>query len=156
MAKYIGIKAILAEFYNRIQGIALLMAHPVGSIYMSTDPTDPETLFGGKWQKLPDGVFIRNAGGDAGTVGQTQVEALPNIKGELTPVMTGRGSSNNYTHTGVFEQSTHYDMYGNQTGISNMQRIKLKFDASSSSSIYRDGAHVTPYNMAVYMWRRTS
>ncbi|HJI81582.1 MAG TPA: hypothetical protein OIM20_07650 [Eggerthellaceae bacterium] len=30
-----------------------LMAHPVGSVYESTDSTNPGTMFGGSWSNMP-------------------------------------------------------------------------------------------------------
>lgn len=48
----------------------MLIAHPVGSIYESTDSTDPGTLFGGAWEAIKDRMLI--GAGDsfgAGTTG---------------------------------------------------------------------------------------
>ena len=149
MAKYIGIKAILNEFKKRI----LLLAHPVHSLYMSTDPTSPETLFGGKWASLPAGCFVRNAGGDAGTVGQTQNEGLPNIEGRFGNYDNARertfvdGVLFNVVNAG----------YSNWTGSSQQWREYelVLFNAHALNTIYGSSSHVTPYNVAVYMWWRT-
>jgi microcystin-dependent protein len=49
--------------------------HPVGSIYMSMDPTSPETLFGGRWTQIKDRVLV-GAGGSysvGATGGSTSV-----------------------------------------------------------------------------------
>ena len=48
---------------------AKLDAHPVGSLYWSSDPTDPSTLFGGTWVQIKDR-FIW-AKGDEDTVNDT-------------------------------------------------------------------------------------
>lgn len=37
------------------------IVHPVGSLYISENPTEPRLIFGGVWEKLPDEVFIRNS-----------------------------------------------------------------------------------------------
>ena len=52
---------------------AALGAYPVGSIYMSINPTDPGELFGGRWQAYAAGrVLVGRAPGDPlfGTVNQ--------------------------------------------------------------------------------------
>lgn len=38
-----------------IDGISILdFCHPIGSVYTSTDPTDPGDLFGGTWESIID------------------------------------------------------------------------------------------------------
>lgn len=150
MAKYIGIKAILDEFKKRI----LLLAHPVHSLYMSTDPTSPETLFGGKWDSLPAGCFVRNAGGDAGTVGQTQNEGLPNLEGwfNIHPRWNGSIEQDN----SLFQLLTS-GVAGDWINESSNTRAVYRevFNAHNYNPIFGNSSHVTPYNVAVYMWWRT-
>lgn len=48
---------------------AILEAHPVGSIYESTDSTSPEVLFGGTWETMEAGRVLVSAGtASTGTV----------------------------------------------------------------------------------------
>ena len=47
----------------------LLLAHPVGSIYWSYNPTSPETLFGGRWTPIKNRFIL--AAGDGQTSGTT-------------------------------------------------------------------------------------
>ena len=45
------------------------MAHPIGSIYESTDSTSPEVLFGGTWETMEAGRVLVSAGtASTGTV----------------------------------------------------------------------------------------
>ena len=38
-----------------IDGVSILdFCHPIGSVYTSTDPTDPGDLFGGTWESIID------------------------------------------------------------------------------------------------------
>ena len=151
MAKYIGIKAILNEFKKRI----LLLEHPVHSLYMSTDPTSPETLFGGKWDSLPAGCFVRNAGGDAGTVGQQQGEGLPNITGSFASDNYGQGGTIS-SASGAFSGSNWSSVHQSYTiGNPGNRYVTADFNAWNSNHIYGSSDHVTPYNVAVYMWWRT-
>ena len=47
----------------------ILMAHPVGSIYESTDATSPADLFGGTWEAMNPGRVLVSAGtASTGTV----------------------------------------------------------------------------------------
>ena len=150
MATYKGLTAILREFKRRM----LLAAHPVYTVYMTTDTSfDPNTYFGGTWQKLPDGVFIRNAGGDAGAVGTTQQESLPDIRGTLGTNAIGE----DFETEGAFKDSSRYTTVSKFNGGSTttVRWGILDFKASNSNGIY-NGNHVTPYNYAVHMWLRTA
>lgn len=45
------------------------MAHPIGSIYESTDPTSPAVLFGGTWEEMEAGrVLVSSGTATTGTV----------------------------------------------------------------------------------------
>lgn len=56
----------------------LLDAHPVGSLYFSSDAADPSTLFGGTWARVEDKFIL--AAGTAFSVGDTG--------GEITHTLT--------------------------------------------------------------------
>ncbi len=119
---------------------------------MSVTYFDPGTVFGGSWERLPDGVFVRNAGGDAGAVGNVQGEGLPNIKGEFSHII---GWKNKQGWNGALYMVG--DRYGGDFRDSgSTAEFTIGFDASRSNGIYGASAHVTPYNYCVYMWRRIS
>ena len=50
------------SMFQQVLKQAILMAHPVGSIYESTDATSPETLFGGTWEAMEAGRVLVSAG----------------------------------------------------------------------------------------------
>lgn len=52
----------LSDLINAVKGELLDATYPVGSIYMSVNKTDPGTLFGGTWEKLPAGRCLIGAG----------------------------------------------------------------------------------------------
>ena len=61
----------LAAYVEQLlPGLLLDVAHPVGSYYMSEDPTEPSVLFGGTWARV-EGRFLFAADSDhaAGTTG---------------------------------------------------------------------------------------
>ena len=90
--------------------------HPVGSIYMSLDPTDPATLFGGTWEQI-QGRFLLAASEEysAGTTGgETEhlltVAEMPSHSHSFTfsqPQQSASGGSNMWAPRDVTYTSTH-------------------------------------------------
>lgn len=75
--------------------------YPVGSIYMSLNPADPATLFGGSWDKLEDGRVLIGANSTyaAGTSGGSFTHTLTT---DEIPVHSHAGSAASagaHTHT---------------------------------------------------------
>ena len=95
----------LKEVVNNL----LLAAHPVGSLYWSSDPTNPKELFGGEWEQITDrfiyaaGSKTVNATGGSETVKLTESN-LPAHKHTMDHDHTGSvsgtvGATNtNHTH----------------------------------------------------------
>lgn len=96
---------------------------------------------------LPDlrGLFIRGTGGNAGTLGVTQSEGLPEVAGTLT---LARASYRIDEATGAFVGTT---LSGSSMthGEEGAGDVAIDFKASSSNSIYGSSDHVTPENMAL-------
>lgn len=60
---------IMGQIYQQALKDAKLQAHPVGSIYESTDATSPADLFGGTWEAMDPGRVLVSAGtASTGTV----------------------------------------------------------------------------------------
>lgn len=80
---------------------AILSAHPVGSYYWSSEPTDPSTLFGGTWEQIKDKFVLAkgdsdNVGATGGAKTITLTEAnLPSHTHEFTP----KGTVGSHSHT---------------------------------------------------------
>ena len=53
----------LQEIIEKTIQTTLLKAHPVGSIYMSTESTSPTDLFGGTWEQITDTFLWCASGG---------------------------------------------------------------------------------------------
>jgi hypothetical protein len=75
---------------------AKLDAHPVGSLYWSSDPTNPSTLFGGTWTQIKDR-FIW-AKGDSDTVNATGGSKTVQLTESNLPAHN-HGGSTGYTNT---------------------------------------------------------
>ena len=140
------------------------IVHPVGSLYISENPTEPRLIFGGVWEKLPDGVFIRNSGGNAGEVGQIQPEGLPNITGSVGIIRHDSGAFFKDGSWGTEKVGSG----GSYVGIMN-GKVRNDFDASkgetktdgslktnNTEKVYGKSNHVTPYNVSFHMWKRIS
>ena len=138
--------------------------YPVGSLYISENPTEPGLIFGGVWEKLPDGVFIRNSGGNAGEVGQIQPEGLPNITGEFGNwnqwvgwrYGNGAFSARSDGASKGFKESGNDDRTGVTFNASRGNTTVPDGETDTSKRIYGNSNHVTPYNMAFHMWKRTA
>ena len=147
------------------------IVHPVGSLYISENPTEPRLIFGGVWEKLPDGVFIRNSGGNAGEVGQIQPEGLPNITASArngyvdynlnTALRTLKGAFKDgkslpkSVYTNASPSSAGY--YTNDASLTfDASKGETKTDGTLKNDVYGKSDHVTPYNISFHMWKRIS
>lgn len=142
-----------------ITGIANLI-YPVGSIYMSLNPVNPSTLFGGTWEQIEDrfllaaGATYKGGTENANGVSSKVTVNIPNHK-HLTPLV----KSGNYLGfwTG-----------GDSKSHTSSNRIVVTggtyTNSAAATSYYTgtDGACSTdvtvpptlPPYMAVYVWRR--
>ena len=118
--------------------------HPIGSIYQSTDGTDPSELFGGTWERIKD-LFLL-AAGDTFAAGKTGGEASHTLTADEIPEI-----KMSYQYTG-------------QSTVIGTDAIRL-YDGDGKLNQYTGpqtsncggGAHnnMPPY-LAVYMWKRTA
>lgn len=80
---------------NDLKTSLLNFIYPVGSLYWSSSPTNPATLFGGTWTQIKD-MFIL-AAGDTYTNGATGGNATTTLAEENLPSHTH--GLNNHTHS---------------------------------------------------------
>lgn len=134
--------------------------YPIGSIYLtvdtaSTGTVSPASIFGGTWERLPEGYALWTASSGAGN---TISAGLPNITGYLHGTMQYYGSK--YGSSGAFRwengnDATDYDGDTATTG-------RYKFDAnlgaqhwnSAAAGIYGNSKTVQPPAIKVYAWKR--
>lgn len=83
---------------NEIAGCA----YPVGSIYQSTDPTSPASLFGGSWESIASERVLMGVSKSNGA-GKTVNAGLPNITGDISDLFVGHSFGNT---NGVFSASS--------------------------------------------------
>lgn len=119
------------------------LIYPVGSIYLSVNNVNPNTLFGGSWTQLKDR-FLLGAGSTYSN-GSTGGEATHKLTINEMPT---------HTHTQYFDQNA-----GSEWGI--VGKVKTKYAYGGSDRFIGnaggDQAHnnMPPY-LVVYMWKRIS
>ena len=129
--------------------------YPVGAIYISTSNSSPATLFGGTWEAVGDGYYLRasSSGG-----GNTLNEQLPNVTGSFRFSGGSQGHAEVSSPSGAFRTAS----AGNLTypwptdNTSGGARI-VNFDLSYfNSDLYKTNGAVQPKSLKVYMWKRVS
>jgi hypothetical protein len=135
---------------TRITGGGPLAAWPVGSIYMSTDNTNPSTIFGGTWSawgsgRVPVGV----------DTGQTEFNAVEKTGGEKTHTLTITEMPG-HTH-GPGSGSYHVTYAGSGGNGMTWSAGASLATPSTTGSTGGGGAHnnLQPY-VTCYMWKRTA
>lgn len=147
------------------------LIYPVGSIYISMNPADPSTLFGGTWEAFGQGRTLIGAGtGDDGsrslsfTAGGTGGEYKHTLTIGEMPSHTH--TQNAHTHT-VGEHShglnSHTHSYTKATGVaghtltvaeipahSHLQYVTANSGGTAVRNDYDSDTHGIPYSQGVY------
>lgn len=114
--------------------------YPIGSIYLSINPTPPQQLFGGEWEQIKDR-FLLSAG---------DTYAAGNAGGEATHTLTvGEMPAHKHDVTSLPSNETGTEWAG-ASGVSALR--------TQSTTIVGGGAahnNMPPY-LTVYMWKRTA
>lgn len=143
-----GIGPDAYAIYQQVLAAVVERDHPVGSLYISENPTSPAELYGGTWERIEDCTIwgassIHPAG--------TKLEAgLPNITGVIT------GLYGEISSAGESGALFSYPSKTKATGEVWEQGKQLKFDASRSNSIYGASNTVQPPAYCMYIWRRVA
>lgn len=153
------IDAYIEQMFNRLN---LEKNHPVGSLYMSENPTPPSTLFGGSWTQITD-TFILAAGSayPAGSIG-----------GEAKHLLT-LNEAPKHSHYPSGGSAWHFSVTKGGADDTGIGRKEMALDSSSGwwtvttngrdeSMIYHktdtQGGGVAHNNMppyeAYYIWKR--
>lgn len=148
------------------------IVYPVGSIYISTSPVSPESLFNnfGSWERITDTFLL--AAGDTYKAGSTGGEAvhtltkaeLPNytlptaqLEGEFWNIAGQNKSFPNGSCSGIVSRRSNSEGVGYATATATAQD-GFVIDATHFHSSGGGGqAHnnMPPY-LAVYVWKRVS
>lgn len=123
--------------------LLLNAVYPVGSIYISVNSTNPQTLFGGTWEQLKDRFLL--GAGNTYSNGATGGEATHTLTIDEMP---------SHSHNYFVDTSS-----GNKSGVSISSIQYDKGDITWASTYDRGGSqahnNMPPY-LVVYMWKRTA
>lgn len=151
---------------KRVWSKVLDKTHPVGSLYWSSDPTNPGSLFGGTWTQIKDKFIL--AAGDTYKNGATggSADAVVVSHTHSIPKLSGSATGGNHTHaaaflyniaagtsvTGLISNNT-----GNihRTGDSGNLSLSVTTNASTTGSqgVSGTGKNMPPYE-TYYCWKR--
>lgn len=123
--------------------------YPIGSLYMSVNAADPNTLFGGTWERLKDRFLL--AAGDTYAAGATGGEAAHTLTKDEMP-------SHNHSLSDPIDKNS--IKLGSMTGDANWALTKraASYDYNLTTNNTGGGAahnNMPPY-LTVYMWKRTA
>lgn len=134
-------------FYNKQE--VFLAVHPVGSIFLSTDGTEPAELYSGTWERI-ENCTIWGAS-DAHPAGTKLEAGLPNIYGQLNGALF---SSDNPTASGILHTTLANGYILTKGSSSGDVSIYANNIRTSGSSIYGNSTTVQPPAYCMYIWRR--
>ena len=154
-----------ATLATQVGGKTLLdMVYPVGSIYLSVNAADPQTLFGGTWARL-ENVFLLAAGAEhaAGSTGGEEMHTL--TVGEMPSHGNHLMQGSMYQELDDTESSYRSNtLYLSKNALTSTGSINRGWKDWNGGEMYPAGklkgggqAHnnMPPY-LAVYIWKRTA
>lgn len=142
------VKTILDTFKQKL----LDELYPIGSIYMSVNSANPNTLFGGTWEKIKDRFLL--ASGDTYTAGDMDGEATHKLTANEIPNL-GKFLAFNWNnqvqyHTGLFSNG----------GFKTLDRTMPSGNECGENWINVKGGEQPHNNMPPYLvvniWKRTA
>ena len=139
---------------------------PVGSLYLNINSTSPSSLFGGTWERLPEGYALWTATSGAGG---TIAAGLPDIHGLF--VLHGANTESIINNAegafeGVFGSSDHYRTPSNlpsQAGVASKGGIEFLASRGEryandeyKNLVFGKSNTVQPPAYKIYAWKRIS
>lgn len=143
----------------QVLAAAKLAAHPVGSIYESTDSTDPGTLFGGTWEAFGAGsvlIGLDEGDGDFDTAGETGGnKSHEHAVSGVAKISYSTSSASIYAKrvSATAWEATH-KMTGAANALGDTTSSSYGTEVAGTAASV-PGNSLQPY-IVVYRWRRTA
>lgn len=123
------------------------LIHPVGSIYISVNSTNPSLLFGGIWEQIVDRfLYCADSSGATGGSKKISVANLPAHNHTLAIIKT-------------IDEASNYGLRWGETGFFNRVMVSSPTDSPAKQTSTRNtgsGTDYMPPYMTVYAWQRTA
>lgn len=146
-----SISGDLSNLETVVNGLVNTM-HPVGSVYLSVDNTNPSTLFGGTWEQIAQGRAIVGVGTGTDSNGTSKSFSAGNNNGEYSHKLTINEmpshtheitASNEYTPGGLYRHAWDADD----------SRSNVHTTGATGGSQYHNIVQPT---FGLYIWKRTA
>lgn len=140
------------------QGQQGQITFPVGAVYISFDSTAPASIFGGIWEAIENGRFLRANSKASGTTGGTERHIHEMWMATANMNVDNVGNLNyktgySYNKDHMFMNYTYDKSVNLSTAASDVQGED--FVGVQVTGITNDANSVPPY-VTVYMWRRVA
>ncbi len=123
--------------------------YPIGSIYMNVDNKNPNDLFGGKWERLPDRFLL--GAGNTYVAGKTGGEATNTHHHFSLTSFDGREFYSTVTDSDPENTRTVKKKHAIIVPTEINEKISTREDAT-----YDETISIMPPYLVVYMWKRTA
>lgn len=139
----------LSRFAENTKELILNTIYPVGSVYISTNDINPQSIFGGEWEQIKDRFLL--AAGDTYVSGSTGGEAEHTLTKEEMP---------RHNHMITLSDPQSGSLGGEYTCI-NREAYDVDDTGWADTSMVMNAGKSNPHNnmppyLTVYMWKRIS
>lgn len=141
---------LLADIGAATVSAMLDKEHPVGSIYMSVNSTNPKTLFGGTWVQIKDRFLL--AAGTTYKAGSTGGEAAHKLTTAEMPAHAHYMASGNSSGSDAWTPDAGSYLVDSVTTDKTTYWAQIGMNNAGSSKAHNN---MPPY-LAVYIWQRTA
>ena len=151
---------------NNTTNADFLKSHPVGTVYITNNSTNPGSIYGGSWSAYAQGRVLVGVGGTSGTNGTNMTFSAGQYGGEFTHRLTvAEMPSHNHSLNGytwfwgtTFSSNVYADSANATAGATPNNYLSTSqnyYDWTNSNGGDQYHNNIQPY-VAVYIWLRTA